>query len=172
MLNIKPPNYKYCPFCGKKLDSKVEEQKTRKFCGDCRWTYYPHVAGAVAAIICKQNKILMVQRKREPYKGTWMFPAGFIDYGEHPRETLEREIKEETGLKLIKAHLIDVLQNEDDYRSLGHFCFFYKAEVGDGEIKTDEDENENIKWFDLKKLPKIGWKGHQTMMKRLLKEKS
>ena len=73
---------------------------------------------------------------------------------------------------MIKAHLIDVLQNEDDYRSLGNFCFFYKAEVGDGEIKTDEDENENIKWFDLKKLPKIGWKGHQTMMKRLLKEKS
>lgn len=171
MLDIKPPKYKYCPFCGKKLKIKIEEGKKRKFCDSCNWTFYPHVAGAAAAIITKKNKVLMVQRKREPYKGTWMFPAGFIDYGEHPRETLEREVREETGLKLIGAKLVEVLQSEDDYRSLGHFCFFYKAEVKAGEIKTDKGENENIGWFDLKKLPKIGWKDHRVMMKRLLEGK-
>ncbi len=172
MLAIKPPNYKHCPFCGKRLNIKTEEGEKRKFCNSCNWTYYPHVAGAVGAVIAKKGKVLMVQRKREPYKGTWMFPAGFIDYGEHPKETLEREVKEETGLRLVKAELIDVLQSEDDYRSLGHFCFFYRVEVKNGEIKTDEEENSDIKWFDLKKLPKIGWKGHQVMMRRLLGEKN
>lgn len=170
MLIIKPPNYRYCPFCGKKLDNKVEEQKTRKFCDDCQWTYYPHVAGAVVAIIVRGGKVLMVQRNREPYKGTWMFPAGFVDYGEHPKEALEREVWEETGLRLVKAELVDVLQSEDDYRSPGHFSFFYRAEVKNGEIKTDEEENNAIEWFDLKKLPKIGWKGHQTMAKRFLRK--
>lgn len=171
MLKIKEPDYKYCPFCGKKLKIQREEEKRRKVCSGCNWTFYPHVAGAVAAVIINKSKVLMVQRKREPYVGTWMFPAGFIDYGEHPRDTLAREVREETGLKLIKAELVDVLQSEDDYRSPGHFCFFYKVEVKNGKIKTDERENNAIRWFDLEKLPKIGWKGHQIMMRRLLKEK-
>jgi len=102
MLKINPPNYQFCPFCGKKLKIKKEENKKRRFCPFCNWTYYPHVGGAVAAIIIKNKKVLLVKRKREPNKGTWMLPAGFIDFGEHPEETVKREIKEETGLKAKK----------------------------------------------------------------------
>jgi len=30
-------------------------------------------------------------------------------------------VKEETGLKIEKAKLIEIIQNEDDPRALGHF---------------------------------------------------
>jgi len=103
MLKIKPPNYQFCPFCGKKLEIKDEEGEKRKFCSSCNWTYYPHVHSAVAAVIVSQGKALMVKRAREPFKDTWMFPAGFVDFGEHPLETLKREVKEETGLKVEKS---------------------------------------------------------------------
>lgn len=105
MLDIQPPDFKFCPFCGRKLKIKIEEEKKRKFCSFCNWTYYPHVAVSAAAIIVRKNKVLMVKRAREPYKNTWMFPAGFIDFGEHPLETLKREVWEETGLKVKKAKL-------------------------------------------------------------------
>ena len=113
-LLIKPPNYKFCPFCGRAVKKKKELGHLRKFCPDCRWTYYPHVAGAAAAIIIKNNQVLMVKRKIRPYKDTWMFPAGFIDYGEHPQEAVVREVKEETGLKVKKVNLLEVIQSEDD----------------------------------------------------------
>ena len=169
MLKIKPPNYQFCPFCGKKLEIKKEEERERKFCSSCNWTYYPHVAGSVCAIIIKKGKVLMVRRNRDPYKGTWMFPAGFIDYGEHPEETLAREIKEETGLKLKKATLFKVMQSEDDPRSPGHFLFFYKVTVSGTKLETDKDENQEIGWFDLENPPEIGWESHRFVIKFLQK---
>lgn len=170
MLKIKPPDYKFCPFCGGKLRIKLEEEKKRKYCPACNWTYYPHVAGSSIAVIVQKSKVLMVKRKREPYKNTWMFPAGFVDFGEHPRETLTREVAEETGLKIKKAKLFKVLQSTDDPRSPGHLLFFYLTYVSGDKLKTDRDENADIKWKNIKKTPKIGWKSNQYIF-RLLRNK-
>ena len=170
MLKIKPPNYRFCPLCGKKLTIKKEEGKQRKFCSSCNWIYYPHVAGSAAAIIVRGSKILLVKRAREPYKNTWMLPAGFIDFGEHPEETVVREVKEETGLKLVEAMLFKVLQSRDDPRSPGHFLFFYKVKVRGTKLKTDKEENQEIGWFELKNLPKVGWESHKFILGLLQRE--
>ncbi len=151
------------------MEIKKEEERERKFCSSCNWTYYPHVAGSACAIIIKKGKVLLVRRNRDPYKGTWMFPAGFIDYGEHPEETLAREIKEETGLKLKKAVLFKVMQSEDDPRSPGHFLFFYKVTVSGTKLQTDKDENQEIGWFEIKNPPEIGWESHRFVIKSLQK---
>ena len=171
MLKIKPPSYKYCPFCGKKLQSRMEEGKKRRFCSSCGWTYYPHVAIAVAALIVRKEKVLMVKRKRKPSKDTWVLPAGYIDFGEHPLEALKREVKEETGLDVKKTSFLEVLQADDDPREPGHFVFFYRVTVSGSKIKTDEEENKEIAWVDLKNLPKIGFSSHEYMVKKLISPK-
>lgn len=167
MLKIKPPNYIFCPFCNKKLSTiKEKDGRKRKFCRFCQWAHYPHVAAGAAAIIVKGKKVLMVQRAMEPHKDTWMFPAGFIEYGEHPLDTLKREIKEETNLSIKKARLIEIFQSQEDSRSPGHFIFFYKATVSEGKLKTDK-ENKGIAWVDIKNPPKIGFKTHKYIMRLL-----
>jgi len=108
---IQPPNYQYCPFCGNSLEIKIEEEQERKFCSDCKWTYYPRVSTAAGAIIIQDGQVLLVQRAREPYLGTWMLPAGFVDYGEHPADTVVREIREETGLKATDTEFYGLYQN-------------------------------------------------------------
>jgi len=170
MLKIKPPDYQFCPFCGKKLEIKIEDKKERKFCSGCKWTYYPHVAASANAIIVKGKKVLMVKRAREPFKNTWMFPAGFIEYGEHPIETITRELKEETGLTLKKAEFFNIFQSEDDPRSPGHFAIFYLVEAEGSKIKTEKEENKDIAWVDINQPPKIGWKWHKYIF-RLLQKK-
>lgn len=130
MINIQPPNYLYCPFCARELGIRKEEGKNRKFCSFCGWTYYPHVATAVGAVIEKDKLILMVKRNREPFKNTWMFPAGFVDFGEKPFEALRREIREEVGapnLIIRKLKYLAIYQAEDDPRSPGHFVIFYRV---------------------------------------------
>ena len=167
MLKIKPPDYKYCPFCGGLLKHKKEEGKSRKYCSKDNWTYYPKVDLSAGALILNDNKVLMVQRAREPYKGTWMFPAGFLDFGEHPENTVKREIEEETGLKVQNLEFIEINQVFDDPREPAHFIFFYKGESQGKTANKDVKENTSVKWVDIKNPPKIGWKRHKEIMRKL-----
>lgn len=167
MLKIEAPDYKFCPFCGDTLQTRVEEEKERKFCPPCNWTYYPRVAAAAAAIIPEDKKVWLVRRNREPYRGLWMFPAGFVDFGEHPEETLVREVVEEIGRKVIEARLVGILQSEDDPREPGHWVLFYKAKTIEGSEITDPEENQAVEQFDIQNLPEIGWGAHRKMAKLL-----
>jgi len=167
-MEIEPPDYRYCPFCKKKLKVRIEEGKERKWCSECDWTYYPYVAQSITALIIKKGQALMVKRGRQPYKGTWMFPAGFVDFGEHPEDALHREVDEETGLKIKQANLLKVYQCKDDPRAMGHIVFCYQVDVIEGQLITDEDENLDIGWFDVNNLPEIGWEVHQQVVKEFI----
>jgi NADH pyrophosphatase NudC (nudix superfamily) len=164
-MNLVAPDYRFCPFCGGGLTSRIEEEKSRKFCKACNWTYYPRVAASVTAVISRCDSVLLVKRLREPFAGKWMFPSGFVDFGEHPEESLKREILEETGLTMNRADLIGVFQSPDDWREPGHFVFFYRVDVENGEVRTDPHENSEIGWFDVHEaMPEIGWQLHRRFL--------
>ncbi|OGE72073.1 hypothetical protein A2617_02825 [Candidatus Daviesbacteria bacterium RIFOXYD1_FULL_41_10] len=167
MLNISPPNFIFCPFCGNKLSTRIEEGKKRKYCQNDNWTYYPHVTASAGIVIFNGSKVFLVKRKREPYSGKWMFPAGFIDFGEYPSETAVREAAEEAGKKVSAPEFINITQIEDDPRELGHFSFFYKANFESDVDVTDKEENQDMGWFEIQNLPEIGWKSHQKIAKMI-----
>ncbi len=49
----------------------------------------------------KNNKVLLIRKKRGPYTGMYDLPGGSPEEGETELETLRREIMEETGCKLV-----------------------------------------------------------------------
>lgn len=164
MLKIQLQNYQFCPFCAQKLVLKSDGERLRKRCLACNWTYYPREGASVMSLILRGKKVLMVKRNREPYKGTWMFPAGYTEFGEHPEESLKREVKEETGLKVVSSKLIKVFQAVDDKSAPGHFIFTYSVKAT-GKLKNgDKDENQEVAWQDIGNLPQIGWKIHKEIV--------
>ena len=48
--------------------------------------------------IIKDNKILLIKRKNDPFKGKWALPGGFVEYGEKVEDAVVREVLEETGV--------------------------------------------------------------------------
>lgn len=167
MLKIEPPDFKFCPMCATQLSIREEEGAKRRHCLGCKWVYYPHVACSACGVAIRDGEVLLVKRAREPYTDTWMFPAGFVSFGEHPSETVVREVQEETGYAVKVIRLVDVLQVDDDPRDMGHFAFMYEVEVS-GELKIgDLEENSEVKWWSLSFLPTIGWHSHREILTRL-----
>ena len=169
MIRVSPPNYRFCPFCRGRLEIRTEEEKEQKYCPVCQWTYYPRMAASVSAVIVRGSKTLMVKRAREPFKGTWMFPSGFVDFGEHVCDALVREVREETGLTVTRATLLGIFQSPDDLRELGHHVFFFLTETDDHALVTDDEENCGIEWFDIGKPPTVGWELHKRFVAALQK---
>ena len=69
------------------------------------FTYaYARPALTVDAVVFARDaaalKVLLIRRAKEPFKGRWALPGGFLDVGESPEHAVARELAEETGLKV------------------------------------------------------------------------
>lgn len=161
-------DYVFCPFCARYLETRPEEGKLRKYCSECKWKHYPKPDIAIAAVITDvrqyyQPCVLMVKRKREPFVDTWMFPAGFLEYGEHPEETLIREISEETGLLVVSFNFLRIqkVTEEEDPRHPNHLLHLYHVNKTEGDVvNNDPDENLEVGWKSVNDKVEIGFPHH------------
>jgi 8-oxo-dGTP diphosphatase len=78
----------------------------------------PVIVEVVAAVIERDNRILIGQRKpRGRHALKWEFPGGKVEPGEEPREALARELHEELG---IVAKIGDEIERYDFSYAAGH----------------------------------------------------
>lgn len=113
--------------------------------------YYPRVT--VDAIIEKDDRIALVKRAKDPYKGMWAIPGGHVDASDKDtKETAVREAREETGLDVeIEYVLDDNTELIDDPR--GDFInVAYVCSTEQETLEPDTDA-EDAKWFDLDDIP-------------------
>lgn len=149
----------------------LEEGTLKKHCKSCLWTHYQHSHISTAAIVLDQqkNKILLVQRAQEPHKGLWSMPAGFCDLGEHPNDTIIREVREETGLTVLDLRFLEMNIAYDDHRCPAQLIHYFHATVAPGKISFDPKENLTVDWFTYDKLPKLAWETQVNVIKKFIR---
>lgn len=70
----------------------------------------------VAAIIEKEDKILIARRLKGEFSGLWEFPGGKYEEGETGEQALKREIEEEFDVEInIKEYLCTVEHQYDSF---------------------------------------------------------
>ena len=65
----------------------------------------------VEIIIEKNDKLLLVKRKNDPFKGYFAFPGGTVSLGENVEDAIRSETLEETNLKVAPTDILGVYSN-------------------------------------------------------------
>jgi len=113
-------------------------------------------------IVLIDDKIVLIKRGREPYKGSFAIPGGILEYGETVEECVVREMEEETGLQTEILDIVGVYSRPDrDPR--GHFVsvVFYLSMTG-GKLRSGDDAAE-VRLFPLDQLPDLAFDHRQIM---------
>jgi ADP-ribose pyrophosphatase YjhB (NUDIX family) len=89
--------------------------------------------GCVIVIVEDEGKYLVI----EPPEGGYVFPGGFMRWREHPIQTAQREVKEETGLELKVNNLIGCSSTRSNTLTrMSTLTVIYQAEVVGGELRN------------------------------------
>jgi 8-oxo-dGTP diphosphatase len=112
------------------------------------------IDAVVFAFLEGKAKLLLVKRKKEPYKGKWALPGGFVGIDEELEDAVARELAEETGLSnvaLEQMHTFGKCGRDPRGRQIT-VAFTGVAEKGLDGIRAGDDAAE-VSWFDIEELP-------------------
>ncbi len=103
----------------------------------------------------KDKKVLLGKRKNVPIgKGTWGFPGGHLEENESFENCAEREVAEETGMKVKNLRFLTATNDIFTKEKKHYITLFLRAEHVSGSPKVLEpDKCEKWRWFEWKKLP-------------------
>ena len=107
----------------------------------------------VSAIVVRDELVLLGCRRGAHGAGTWAFPGGKPDPGEDPRETVRRELLEETGLSARTIEPVGWTSDRFEDANL-HYVTLHHLVDADGEPAVREpDKVQDWRWFAWSDLP-------------------
>lgn len=101
-----------------------------------------------------RNKVLIIKRKKDPFKDYFSLPGGFVNEGEKVEDAVRREAEEELLVKVEPTDILGVYSDPNrDPR--GHIMSItFTAKITSGELKAGEGIAE-LRWIDTNNLTNI-----------------
>ena len=69
---------------------------------------YDNIVLAVDAVITVDDKVLLIKRNTETFKGKYALPGGKVEKDELLKDSLVREVKEEIGLDVVPFAMLGI----------------------------------------------------------------
>lgn len=148
----------------------MSRPKAKKYCYE-----YPRPAVSVDCVTFGLDedslKILLIQRKHDPFAGQWALPGGFVDMDEDLETAARRELEEETHLRLSYLEQLYTFgaPGRDPRGRTISVAYFALVKLIDHQLQADSDARE-VRWFPAKRLPKLAFDHKQivaTALQRL-----
>ncbi len=121
---------------------------TTKPCPTCG--FFPNRGLGIDALIVRDNRVVLIKRGGEPYKGYWALPGGWVDWNITIEDTVVKEVKEETNLDVVSMKLLGVYGDPDRHPRQG-MTAVYIVEAN-GELKAGDDAIE-AHFFSFDQIP-------------------
>lgn len=138
---------RFCPVCSART---VRFSKIGKKCPECGNEIFPAISPAIIVLVQKDNSVLMVHARN--FRGTFRgLIAGFAEPGESLEQCVEREVMEETGLKIKNLKYFG--SQPWPYPSV--MMIGFTAEYLSGDLKLQDEELDFGHFFTLDNLPEL-----------------
>jgi ADP-ribose pyrophosphatase YjhB (NUDIX family) len=148
------PAVRFCSACGAELRSRPPVT-----CTACGTSHYLNPWPCANGIVVRDGRVLLGRRAHDPWRGLWGSPGGFCELGEHPADTVVREVREETGLDVkVDRYLgtwIDVYADDAGEPDAGviNVAYYTASPIGDEPPRPDPAEVSELGWFGWDGLP-------------------
>ena len=109
-------------------------------------------------LVGKNLKILLIQRKLEPFKGKWALPGGFVQMDETLEEAAIRELSEETGLSNIYLEQLGTFGaiDRDPRDRIITVAYLALVKMNDLILRADTDASDAA-WFAFNDYPDLAF---------------
>jgi len=110
---------------------------------------------AVGAIVFKEDRVLLVRRGKAPSRGQWAIPGGSVTLGESLQEAAEREIFEETGIRITAgkpAYIFDVVDRDEDGQIRYHYVIVDLDAIYRSGEPCSGDDALDVRWVNAREL--------------------
>jgi ADP-ribose pyrophosphatase YjhB (NUDIX family) len=128
-------------------------------CARCETSHWSNPWPCANGIVVREGRVLLCRRAHAPWRDLWCSPGGFCELGEHPADTVVREVLEETGHHVeIEDYVgtwVDVYSDDprDPDAGVINVAYYTATLVTDEPARIDPAEVSEIGWFPLDELP-------------------
>lgn len=131
---------------------------------------YPRPALTVdVAIVTREAvpRVLLIQRKAEPFAASWALPGGFVEPDERLADAARRELLEETGVTACELEQLYTAGDPGRDPRGWTVSVVYLAQVEPGAAKpVAADDASAVGWFPLDALPALAF-DHAMLLARV-----
>lgn len=111
-------------------------------------------------------RVLLIERKGEPFAGRWALPGGFVEEGERLADAAVRELEEEAGLTVTELEQLHTAGDPGRDPRGWTVSVVFLARVDARKAKAVAgDDAAKVAWFPLGKLPELAF-DHAVLLER------
>ena len=136
------------------------------------YTYdWPRPMVSVDAVVFSRTagrtEVLLINRGKEPFKGCWAVPGGFLELDEELKDGAARELAEETDVTGVRLEQIRAFGKcgRDPRGRMISIVFMGMADAEQRAATKAGDDAARAKWFDIENLPENLAFDHDEMIK-------
>jgi len=129
---------------------------------------YPRPSVTIDCVVlgydCNTVSLLLVNRKEVPFNNMWTLPGGFLFIDETPEESARRILSTKTGLDnlyLEQLYTFGEVKRDPRGRVLS-IAYYALVDPRKFQLLAGNATND-VKWFAISKLPKIGFDHKQII---------
>jgi NAD+ diphosphatase len=138
---------KYCGRCGAPTRAGSGGNTRKCTANECGTTIFPRVDPAIIVLVSRGDRCLLGRQKDWP-EGRYSTVAGFVEPGESLEDAVAREVFEETNINVgdIRYH------SSQPWPFPSSLMLGFFAEARSEEIKLNDGELEDARWFSRKEM--------------------